>query len=80
MPYYTIRSKKTGKSTGQRYMTFEELDIWEKENPTLEVAIGAPLIHSGAGLKKPDAGFRDLLKTIKRGNSKGMTKSTVNDF
>jgi len=30
--------------------------------------------------KKPDSGFRDLLKTIKKGNSKGLSKSTVNTF
>jgi len=75
-----IRDKTTGEELGVMDMTLEELDFWEKINPKLEVAIGAPMIHSGTGLKKPDAGFRDLLKTIKKGNSKGFKKSTVNDF
>ena len=80
MPNYTIREKASGEEIGVLHMSFDEIDLWEKLNPTLEIAIGAPLIHSGAGLKKPEQGFRDLLKTIKKSNSRGLHKSTVNDF
>jgi hypothetical protein len=80
MPNYNIRNKKTGKIVQQLEMTIAETDDWEKANPDLEIAVGAPLIHSGTGLKKPDQGFRDVLRTIKKGNSKGFYRSTVNTF
>jgi hypothetical protein len=76
MPNYTIRNKKTGEILGTQIMSLSELEVWERKNPSLEVAIGAPLIHSGRGMQKPDEGFRDLLKRIKK-NSPG---STINDF
>ena len=76
MPNYTIRNKKTGKILGEVYLSITEIDEWEKTNPNDELAIGAPLIHSGRGMTKPDSGFRDLLTRIKK-NSPG---STINDF
>lgn len=37
-------------------------------------------IHSGRGMKKPDEGFRDILREVKKQNSKGFYRSTVNTF
>lgn len=79
MPNYNVRNKKTGKVKIIE-MTMAEMDQYEKDNPQMEIMCGAPLIHSGTGLKKPDQGFRDVLRTIKKGNSKGFHRSTVNTF
>lgn len=40
------------------------------------------MIHSGRGVgkSKPDSGFRDLLKDMKKKHSKGITRSTINTF
>ena len=79
MPNYNVRNKKTGKVKIIE-MSMSEMDQYEKDNPQMEIMCGAPLIHSGTGLKKPDQGFRDVLRTIKKGNSKGFHRSTVNTF
>lgn len=80
MPLYSIRHRKTGRITQQLSMSISEGEQWEVANPEYEIAIGQPLIHSGTGLKKPDSSFRDLLSTIRKGNSKGLTNSNINDF
>jgi hypothetical protein len=80
MPIYTFRNKKTGKLDAVINCTIAEMEQYEKDNPEHEAAIGMPLIHSGMGLKKPDNSFRDLLGTIRKGNSKGLQDSTINDF
>ena len=72
MPTYQFRNKKTGEFEDHIHvLTISEMEQYEKDHPELEAAITAPLIHSGRGLKKPEDGFRDLLKTIKRNNRKG---------
>jgi hypothetical protein len=60
--------------------TIADAEAFEKANPHLEWLAAAPLIHSGSGMKKPDQGFRDVLRTIKKGNSKGLTKAQINTF
>lgn len=49
-----------------------------KEHPELEVVIGTPAFGDSVrmGLKKPDDGFRDLLKKIKNKHR----RSTINTF
>ena len=80
MPTYKFLNNDTGEEF-EDFMSISALDDFLKENPNLtQLVYGAPLIHSGRGLGKPDNGFRDLLKTIKKGNSKGLTRSTVNKF
>lgn len=62
-------------------MSISELDAYLQENPHLtQLVNGAPMIHSGRGMGKPDQGFRDLLKHIKKGNQKGISRSTINTF
>ena len=80
MPTYRFINNSTGKEY-EEFMTISALEEYLKDNPDVTQLInGAPLIHSGRGLKKPDAGFRDVLKRIKRENSRGITRSTINTF
>jgi hypothetical protein len=78
MPTYKFKNNETGEEF-EDFMTISQLDVYLEENKHItQLVHGAPLIHSGRGLQKPDASFRDLLKHIKKGNSKGITKSTIN--
>jgi len=78
VPTYRFLNNETNEEF-EDFMSISALDIFLKENPHItQLVNGAPLIHSGRGLGKPDQGFRDLLKHIKKGNSKGITRSTIN--
>ena len=78
MPTYRFLNNETNEEF-EDFMSISALDIFLKENPHItQLVNGAPLIHSGRGLGKPDSSFRDLLKHIKKGNSKGITRSTIN--
>ena len=81
MPTYAFRNEETGEEY-QEFMSISSLDDYLETNPHItQLVNGAPNIVSGRGLnKKPDDGFRDLLKHIKKGNSKGITRSTINTF
>jgi len=80
MPTYRFINNDTNEEH-QDFMSISALDQYLKDNPNItQLVNGAPLIHSGRGLGKPDQGFRDLLKNIKQGNSKGYKRSTVNTF
>ena len=62
-------------------MTISALDEYLKANPNLtQLVNGAPMISSGRGMGKPEDGFRDLLKDIRKRNSKGFKRSTINTF
>lgn len=80
MPTY----KFLNNDTGEEYEVFMSISAREQyliDNPNVtQLVNGAPLIHSGRGLKKPDSGFRDLLKNMKTSNSKGLKGSTINTF
>lgn len=79
MPTYEFRNKKSGKIT-ERVLKMSQKDQFLKDNPHLEAYFATtPDLITGFN-KKPDQGFRDLLKTIKKGNSKGFTKSNINTF
>lgn len=58
-------------------MTISEMEQYEKDHPKEEVMCGLPIIHSGRGMKKPDHGFRDVLKRIKKASG---SKNTINTF
>jgi hypothetical protein len=58
-----------------------ERESFLAENPDLRQVLVPPALHSGRGLrKKPDDGFRDVLREIKKKHSKGLTRSTINTF
>ena len=78
MPTYRFVNNDTGEEY-EEFMSISQLDVYLSENTNVtQLLNGAPLIHSGRGLQKPDAGFRDLLRHIKKGNNKGITRSTIN--
>ena len=61
-------------------MSISELEDYKKNNNVTQLVNSAPAIVSGRGMSKPDAGFRDILKRIKKEHSKGISRSTVNVF
>ncbi|QMP83844.1 MAG: hypothetical protein [Caudoviricetes sp.] len=80
MPTYKFANNETGEEF-EEFMTISALDEYLKENPTLtQLVNGAPMISSGRGVGKPDQGFRDLLKDMKKKHSKGISRSTINTF
>lgn len=80
MPTYKFSNNDTGEEY-EEFMSISELDEYLKTNPNVtQLVSGAPMISSGRGMAKPESGFRDLLKEIKKNNSRGITKSTINTF
>ena len=79
MPTYRFVNEKGEEF--EEFMTISALDNYLKENPNLtQLVNGAPMISSGRGGSKPDQGFRDLLKDMKKKHSGGFTRSTINTF
>ena len=80
MPTYKFQNKETEEEF-ELFMSISELGEYLNENNNIKQLIGgAPMISSGRGMGKPDNGFRDILKEIKKKNSKGITRSTINTF
>lgn len=67
MPTYSFKDKNTGE-VFDKFMSISSFENYLKENPNLESYISsAPPIGDTVrmGLKKPDDGFRDILRNIK---------------
>ncbi len=65
MPTYLFRNKDTGHEH-QIFMSISECDKYLKENPNIEqLVFGAPMIGYSTVTRKPDSGFRDVLKKAK---------------
>jgi hypothetical protein len=80
MPTYKFLNNKTKKEYTE-FMSISALEGYLRDNPHIvQLVHGAPMIVSGRGMKKPDDSFRDVLKEIKKKNSKGITKSTIETF
>lgn len=82
MPTYRFKNNQTG-DEWEEFMGISEADKFLEENPHIERLVnGAPMLVGSAmgGKTKPDNGFRDLLKDIKKKHSQGISKSTVNTF
>lgn len=79
MPTYNFINNETGEEFSE-FLNMSELDEYLKANPNVTQTVTAPAIVSGRGLAKPDQGFRDLLKDIKKKHSGGFSKSTINTF
>jgi hypothetical protein len=80
MPLYTFRNKETSKEF-DLMLKISERETYLQENPQLEQIItSAPGIGDPVrlGLKKPDQGFRDVLKNMK--SNKAYTGNKINDF
>ena len=65
MPTYKFLNNDTGEEYDE-FMSISDLDVYLKENNVTQLVNGAPSIVSGRGMGKPDAGFRDILKRIKK--------------
>jgi hypothetical protein len=82
MPTYEFRNTKTNDII-ERFFSVAKRDElvasgeWEVYHSGSAATIGDPV---RMGHKKPDRAFRDLLKHIKKGNSKAISKSTINDW
>lgn len=80
MPTYKFLNTKTNKEHIE-FMSISSLEGYLKDNPHItQLVHGAPGIVSGRGMKKPDDGFRDVLREIKKKNSRGRSKSNINTF
>ncbi|CAB5221078.1 hypothetical protein UFOVP247_79 [uncultured Caudovirales phage] len=78
MANYTFLNKETNEEFDID-MPISQLDTYKAENPHLEQRIKrAPAIAdpSRLGLKKPDAGFRDVLKRVKKASGRNNTINT----
>ena len=67
----------------EEFMSISSLLVYLKENPSLEQLVnGFPGIGDTIrlGMKKPDNGFREILRRIKKGNGKGFSRSSINTF
>ena len=79
MANYTFLNNNTGEQFDIS-MAISELDQYKVDNPHLEqLIIRAPAIADPTrlGLRKPDAGFRDVLKRVKKASGK---ESKINTF
>jgi len=78
MANYTFLDKETNREFDID-MPMSQLDTYKAENPNLEQIIKrAPAIADPTrlGLKKPDAGFRDVLKRVKKASGRNNTINT----
>ena len=74
MPTYTIKDNDT-EHLEEVSMTYSALEQFLTRNPNKTHVLSAPRIVSGvAGQRKPDEGFRDILRNIKKTNR----RSTMN--
>jgi hypothetical protein len=80
MPTYSFRDKNT-EDVFDKFMKMSEKDQYLSDNPHLE----SVLTTAGVGREltskmKPDQGFRDVLREIKKKHNKVWTPSTINTF
>lgn len=78
MPTYCFRNRETGEES-EAFMTISALEKYKNEHPELDIIIGTTNIVSGTNTK-PDQGFRDVLKEIKKKHDARWTRSTINTF
>jgi hypothetical protein len=69
MPNYSFRNKETGEEFDLS-LSMAERETYLAENPQIEQILTSINIAdpSRLGLRKPDSGFRDILKNIKKRN------------
>lgn len=78
MPTYTFYSHDIGEIF-EISLKMSEREGYIKNNNVTQVPTPIAL-HSGRGMGKPDEGFRDILKEMKKKHSRGITRSTINTF
>lgn len=71
MPTYRFLNKDTNEEFNE-FMSISECKQYLIDNPHLEQMVyGFPAIGYSTVTKKPDSGFRDVLKKIKSGSGRG---------
>ena len=77
MPTYTYLNSDTGEKE-EHIHKISEMDDFTSRHPHLTRVITAPKNNIVTGInQKPDAGFRDVLKTNKKASGRG---DTINTF
>lgn len=79
MPTYSFRNVDT-QEVFDKFMKMSEKDQYLTDNPHLESIIGAPAMIDQTSTMKPDNGFRDLLRDMRKKHNKVWTPSTINTF
>jgi hypothetical protein len=76
MPTYTFLNKETNEEFTDM-MSISAMEEFLKNNSHITQVIGAPAIADPTrlGMRKPDSGFRDLLKKVKSAH-RGSTVNT----
>ena len=71
MPTYTFRNTVT-EEICDKIMSWNSREEYLKENPNLEVIMGAPAMGDVVrlGIRKPDQGFNEVLSKIHAANYK----------
>jgi hypothetical protein len=83
MPFYDFKNDKTGEVRENQMMSMSAMEKFLEDNPdwkiqlTGSIPIGDPV---RMGMKKPDEGFRDLLKHMKKNRINNRKGSTLNTF
>lgn len=76
MPTYNFKNAETGDII-EVILRISQLDQFKAANPGLmQVLLAAPPLARDAGNLKPDNGFRDVLKSIKKASGKGANINT----
>jgi DNA-binding cell septation regulator SpoVG len=83
VPTYLFRDRNTDEQW-EEFMGISAADKYLEANPHIERMVnGFPGMASsamGASKTKPDEGFRDVLREIKKNAQKGISRSTINTF
>lgn len=77
MPTYVYLNSETGEQE-EHIHKISEMDSFTEANPhlTRQIQSSGFIRGTGVGKAKPDAGFRDVLKSIKKASGKGSTIET----
>lgn len=76
MPSYNFKNNDTGEVT-EVILKISELDSFKSDNPHLsQVHLSAPKLARDDGRQKPDDGFRDVLRSIKKASGRGANINT----
>ena len=77
MPTYNFRNNDNGEIS-EVILKISELDSFKSDNPHLKsVHLSAPILVRNDGKQKPDDGFRDVLRSIKKASGRG---NSINTF
>ena len=77
MPTYKFKNLITCVEYEQ-FMSIAEMEVYT-QNPNIKLLPSMPAIVAGID-RKPDNGFRDILKNIKKESERGISRSTINTF